>query len=211
MCTFRKKLRRNDIAAGSFGDEAAVSSNDQSAADLSKCIEAVAASQDRASFTILFNYFVPRLKKYFCRRGVASDVADDLAQETMLKLWSKANRFDGAKGTPSPWVFAIARNLRITEVRKLLLVRTEIDISVLEDPAQKPDEAFVRSETEARLHQGLRGLPKAQAKLLHASFFDEKSHLEIAQELAMPLGTVKSHLRRTLIRLRTTLPETCET
>jgi RNA polymerase sigma-70 factor, ECF subfamily len=201
-------LEERDSCRIYSGDEPAVTPSRPSAADLSNCIETVAASGDRTSFTTLFDYFVPRLKKYYFRQGVTPDVADDLAQETMLKLWSKADCFDRAKGTPSSWVFTIARNLRITELRKPSLVRIELDVSGLEDPAPRPDEVLVTNEIEAVLHRKLRELPKAQAGLLNASFFDEKSHLEIAQESAMPLGTVKSHLRRTLIRLRAVLPQT---
>jgi len=60
---------------------------------------------------------------------------------------------------------------------------------------------------DTRLRQVLQNLPEDHADLLRASFFEDKSHLEIAQERNMPLGTVKSQLRRTLLRLREVLTD----
>jgi len=181
--------------------------NVPSATELAGCLRAVAASQDRAAFLILFEHYAPRLKSYFSRLGLQPGAADDLVQETMLRLWNKAGYFDPAKGSPSTWVFTIARNLRVTGLRGHRLAQLKDDMPEVEDPAPRPDRLLAFTEIESRLRQALESLPEAQADLLRASFFEEKSHPELARERNMPLGTVKSHLRRTLIRLRKALTE----
>lgn len=178
-----------------------------SAPDLVASLRSVADSRDRAAFIILFGYFAPRLKTYFGGLMLPPGTADDLVQETMLRVWNKASQYDPAKGLPSAWVFTIARNLRVTGWRERGLVLVETDLQQLEDPAPWLDRLLVAREMETRLRQVLQDLPEDHADLLRASFFENKSHLEIAQERNMPLGTVKSQLRRTLLRLREVLTD----
>lgn len=178
-----------------------------SAPDLVASLRSVAGSKDSNAFIILFGYFAPRLKTYFGGLMLPPGMADDLVQETMLIVWNKASQYDPAKGLPSAWVFTIARNLRVTRGRERSLVLIDIDLQRLEDPAPWLDRLLVARETETKLRQVLQDLPEDQADLLRASFFENKSHLEIAQERNMPLGTVKSQLRRTLLRLRKIVAE----
>lgn len=179
-----------------------------SAAELTRCLRAVAESRDRAAFLVLFEHYAPRLKGYFIRRGVSLARADDLVQETMLRIWVKAGYFDPLKGTPSAWVFIIARNLHVTMWRDRDLALQEDDnVPVVEDTTPTPDVLLAAQEVQSRLRQEIEKLSAAQADLLRASFFEDKSHLEIAQERNLPVGTVKSRLRRALIQLRHALPK----
>ena len=82
-------------------------------------ILAIAGKRDRAAFVTLFGRFAPRLKSWFQRQGSASDQAEDLAQETMLAIWRKANSFDPSRAGAATWIFTIARNLRIDQMRPL--------------------------------------------------------------------------------------------
>ena len=88
----------------------------------------------------------------------------------------------------------------------LRLLRRSIDRRIAFDfrPAA---ELWPVSADPVQLQQVLDSLSQTQADLLRASFFDDKSHMQIAQERNMPLGTVKSQLRRTLIRLRAALSD----
>ncbi len=174
----------------------------RSAPELTICLLAVGQSQDRTAFIILFEHYAPQLKTYFRGREVPSSMADDLVQETMLTLWRKAHHYDPAKGSPSAWVFTIARNLRATKLRERRFTPIEGDLLWMEDPAERADGLLAASETESRLHQALKSLPKEDADLLRASFLEQKSHPDIARERNLPIGTVKSRLRRTLARLR---------
>ena len=73
--------------------------------DWSECIVAIAKTQDRQRFAALFAHFGPRLKSYFLRLDVAPGMAEDLAQDTMLMVWRKADRFNPERAAASTWIF----------------------------------------------------------------------------------------------------------
>jgi RNA polymerase sigma-70 factor (ECF subfamily) len=166
------------------------------------------ADGDRAAFALLFQHFAPRLKGFLMRQGVAAPQAEDLAQEAMVSLWRKARLFDPAKASAATWLFTIARNLRIDAIRRER--RPDLDPA---DPMLSPvpergaDDGMIVTEDETRLRAAMACLPPDQARVIELSFFDDKPHSRIAEELAIPLGTVKSRLRLAMVRLRQALDE----
>jgi hypothetical protein len=76
-------------------------------------IEAVATKRDRASFIALFQHFAPRIKTFMLRSGASEAIAEEIAQETMLTVWCKADFFAPSSHGAAAWIFTIARNLRI--------------------------------------------------------------------------------------------------
>ncbi|MDQ0438288.1 RNA polymerase sigma-70 factor (ECF subfamily) [Kaistia dalseonensis] len=175
--------------------------------DFGRLIEAVAQHRDRQAFAELFAYFAPRLKSYLIRTGAAAGTAEDFAQEAMMTVWRKAALFDRERAGASTWVFTIARNLRIDAARRDGKALRELDLSELpNDPAQ-PDQILSGIDDEARIRAALEALSADQARVVRLSFFHDKAHAEIAQELGLPLGTVKSRLRLAMIKLRDLLSE----
>jgi RNA polymerase sigma-70 factor, ECF subfamily len=174
-------------------------------------IRAIATDQDRAAFTRLFDYFGPRVKSFMLRSGVAAAAAEELAQETMLTLWRKADLFEPATAGAAAWIFTIARNLRIDahrrEQRGGQTMVSDIDVEFQVDQSPRPDAVIVATEVEARVRAALTELSAEQTRVIELSFFEEKSHAEIAQILGIPLGTVKSRLRLAMKRLRDLLGE----
>jgi RNA polymerase sigma-70 factor (ECF subfamily) len=169
-------------------------------------IEAVARSRDRAAFADLFAHFAPRVKGYLMRLGASGGLAEDLAQEAMLTLWRKAALFDPAKASASTWVFTIARNLRIDAIRRER--HPEVDPAELApEPERAADAGMMRVEDDARVREALATLPKEQVQVIELSFYADKPHSTIAQELGLPLGTVKSRLRLAMARIRSALGE----
>ena len=166
----------------------------------------VATMRDRAAFAALFAHFAPRVKAYLLRLGAPPALAEDLAQEALLSLWRKAHLFDPAKASAATWLFTIARNLRIDAIRREK--RPELDS---EDflPANQPDadDRIVLADDEVRLRAALRALPPDQVQVIELSFFADKPHSQIAGELGIPLGTVKSRLRLAMARLKRVLGE----
>ena len=162
----------------------------------------IAANADRDAFAALFGHFAPRVKSYMLRLGAEPPLAEELAQETLLTVWRKAGAFDRAKAAPSTWIFTIARNLRIDAARRARRVEPAEDPSDAPDAEPAPDAALAATQSEGRVRLALDKLPPEQAEVVRLSFFSDKPHSEIAEELKLPLGTVKSRLRLAMGRLR---------
>jgi len=175
----------------------------RNAADgFAEMIGAIAAHTDRQAFAGLFEHFAPRVKSYMLRLGVEPQQAEELAQETLLTVWRKAGAFDRAKAAPSTWIFTIARNLRIDAARRARRGDPAEDPSDLPDAEPTPDEAMAAAQSHGRIREALGALPPEQAQVVRLSFFSDKPHSEIAEELKLPLGTVKSRMRLAMARLR---------
>lgn len=174
------------------------------AQELNALLGRVAATRDRAAFAALFAHFAPRVKAYLLRLGAPPALAEDLAQEALLSLWRKAHLFDPAKASAATWLFTIARNLRIDAIRRER--RPELDPDDFAPEAELPaDDGLALADDEARLRAALKGLPPDQVQVIELSFFADKPHSEIAVQLDIPLGTVKSRLRLAMARLKRVL------
>ncbi|WP_306847944.1 sigma-70 family RNA polymerase sigma factor [Luteibacter jiangsuensis] len=164
----------------------------------------VAARQDTDCFMRIYDYYAPRLLRYLLGLKVAAPQAEELVQEVMLRLWRRAGLFDPARASLSTWLFRVARNLSIDSRRgEPSWLESKRDLDWLDqlgcdDPASSA-ESFTDHAVIAR---AIDALPAVQARLIRMSYFEAKSHSEIANELGMPLGSVKSHLRRAFARLQ---------
>lgn len=174
-----------------------------SAADLARLIEAVAVGRNREAFTALFDYFAPRIKAFLMRSNTPAALAEELAQEAMLTVWRKAAQFDRTRAGASAWIYTIARNLRIDIARRELRGKVlELESSESFEPPAQPDAEFDASEREQRVRVALSHLSDDQMRVVRLSFFEGKAHGDIALELELPLGTVKSRIRLAMNRLR---------
>ncbi len=176
-------------------------------ATLSGYIVSIAQRGDRDAFARLFSHFAPRVKSYMLRLGAAPDAAEELAQETLLTVWRRAASFDPARAAASTWIFTIARNLRIDLSRRAGRAPPPEDPTTDPPPPAMPDDALGAVQDEARVAAAMAALPKEQAQVISLAFFADKAHSEIAGELGLPLGTVKSRLRLAMGRLRNALRE----
>lgn len=166
-------------------------------------VRAIALHGDRQAFERLFRYFAPRLKSFFLRQGVSADLADELAQEAMIALWRKAGSFDPAKASVATWLFTIARNKRIDRARRDARPDlTREDYHLLVSAPTPADQAANSASDADMVGRSLAQLTQDQRMILGKAYFEDKSHSTIAQELGLPLGTVKSRIRLALIRLR---------
>lgn len=174
---------------------------------LVRLLDAVARNQDRNAFAQLFAYFAPRVKSFLMRSGLPDSAAEEVAQEVMLALWRKASYFDPSRAGVSTWVFTIARNQRIDCLRR---TRTKMTDRPL-DPSDEPEaplsgeDIAITTEREQEIRRALAALSSEQATIVRLSYFADKPHAEIARDLGIPLGTVKSRIRLALNRLRTML------
>jgi RNA polymerase sigma-70 factor (ECF subfamily) len=159
---------------------------------------------DKEAFATLFALYAPRVKGYLIRLGAGSAAAEDLAQDAMVSVWRRAGSYDRRKAKASTWVYVIARNSWIDRLR-----REKVEIAYrAQHPSgetsddEAPDDAAVRKDDEGRIATALATLTEEQRQVVRLSFFEDRPHSEIAERLAVPLGTVKSRLRLALIKLR---------
>lgn len=164
------------------------------------------AQRDRAAFAALFERFAPRVKSYMLRLGATPAMAEELAQDTLLTVWRKADSFDPSRAGAAAWIFTIARNLRIDAVRRDRIFRV-LDAEPTEKGSTEPGpEAMVAEAQQSGLiRRAMSGLPREQVEVIRLSFFEDKAHGEIADTLQLPLGTVKSRLRLAMTRLKAIL------
>lgn len=169
-------------------------------------LRAVARDGDRAAFHRLFDHFGPRVKAYLRRLGSDDETAEDLTQEVFVSIWRRAGQFDPAKASVATWVFTIARNKRIDALRRDRPTLAEPDDPELEiDPAPRGDAIAEFNQLSGLVMRAVESLPEEQKQLLKIFYFEDKSHSVIAEELGLPLGTVKSRLRLALGKLRALL------
>lgn len=175
--------------------------------ELISLIRAVAQERDSNAFARLFAYFAPRVKSFLMRSGLEDSIAEEVTQEVMIALWRKASYFNPDRAGASTWVFTIARNQRIDRLRRIRsrMVDGTFDPSDESDAPPSGEDIAITTEREEGVRKALSNLPSEQATIVRLSFFAEKPHAEIARELGIPLGTVKSRVRLALNRLRTLL------
>lgn len=170
-----------------------------------RLIEAVALRRDREAFAQLFEHFAPRLKAWLMKSGTNAAAAEDFAQDVMLTAWRKADLFDARKARAATWIFTIARNRRIDAFRREARALPMPHIDLAEDDLVRPDELLVMADDAERVRKAMSRLNPDQVEVLRLAFFLDSPHSEIAQQLALPLGTVKSRIRNAMIKLRSIL------
>lgn len=169
-------------------------------------VAAVARDGDRAAFATLFDHFAPRLNAYLMRLGAPNALAEELTQEVMVTLWRKAGLFDPAKSSVGTWLFRIARNRRIDAIRRDRSGRIDPEDPIFLPSEPTPADDLVHAQDrDARVRVALDALPPEQLELVRLAFFRGLSHSQIAEEVGLPLGTVKSRIRLAFARLKKAL------
>ncbi|EAT11328.1 sigma-70 family RNA polymerase sigma factor [Bermanella marisrubri] len=179
---------------------------------LGELIVKLAEDQDQRTFAELFELSSSRLKAYALRCGANDSEAEELVQECLLTVWRKAHLYNPKAASASTWLYTIIRNKRIDLARK-----NKLDVIHSEDlwPDWEDDQEGsedVESEVERDLNGKvirtlLQALPDEQKQIVFKVYFEGKSHSEIAGELDLPLGTIKSRLRLAMKKLDTLAKE----
>jgi len=138
---------------------------------------------------------------------VVSDTgtAEDLVQETFLRVWNRAQGFDSERGAVGPWLMAVARNRAIDYLRSQgRRIRSSVEFNETEHPS-----LFANLQTEMlqfdvikRMKTALERLDGKQRRAIELAYFEGMSQTEIAERMGQPLGTVKTWVRRALQQLR---------
>lgn len=166
----------------------------------------VAAHRDREAFRALFVHFGPRVKALMLKAGADHALAEDLVQDVMMAVWRKVELYAPERGAVSTWIFTIARNARIDRLRRHSS-RPYEDLESLDLPSDVPtgEDEVHANQTAERVGEAIAELPDDQRKIVELAFLHDKSQSEISEELAVPLGTVKSRMRLAYQKLKVTL------
>jgi len=177
------------------------------AVEMSQHLNTVAEERSKAAFAKVFSYFAPRLRSYALKQMGNEALAMELVQDTMSNVWQKAHLFNAEKGSPSTWIFTIARNIRFDMLRKLQNRKEDVCSDdmwpiLCEQTADPKEQSLEEQITLEQVGQLFNSLPLKQKAVIEAIYIDGKSQQEVADELDIPLGTVKSRTRLALQRLK---------
>ena len=162
------------------------------------------ADGDQGAFLALYDRYSSRVYTLILRMMNDEMLAEEVLQETFLRLWSRVSQYIPERGSPLTWLLAIAHRTALERLRfeshRPALSDGNEPSSLLEsipEPASTSEEARWRS-----LYLAVQSLPEEQRKLIELAYYQGLSQSEIAEVLDLPLGTVKTRLRAGMLRLR---------
>ena len=141
-----------------------------------------------------------RLVYTFCRRSVGAELANDVTQEVFITAWKQRHRFDPDRGVLAGWLVGIARYKILEALRRRQLYLID-DRGLSAAGLVSPDSVGALADRLV-LADALGQLPSRTQTLITMAFLEQLTHAEIAERTGLPLGTVKSDIRRGLERLR---------
>ena len=162
-------------------------------------IQKISIDRDEIAFSEIFDFIAPKINAYYIKNDLNFEQAEELTQEVLSTIWTKAYLFNPQKSKFITWSFTIARNKKIDFYRKNK--KNITDDQDIRDFLYENNNAN-DYEIEDTINKISKELDQNQQKLIKMSFFEQKSHKNIAAELEIPLGTVKSRIRSTLNKMQ---------
>lgn len=185
----------------------------QDAARLETLIAATAGG-DKLAFRQLYQETSSHLFALLLRMLKRRDWAEEALQDSLLKVWRKSETYDSGKGSPSTWLFTIARHRALDLLRQkrpedsMTITNDEDGSSTVMDVIdedENPEARAMEGEGMGRLERCMKGLLTQERKSVMLAYYEGYTHPELASALDAPLGTVKSWVRRGLTKLRSCL------
>lgn len=180
-----------------FGDlQTAASSLDEA---LSLC-----ARGERRGLRAIYDLEAPAMVGVAMRILRRRDLAEEAVHDAMVQVWRKAASFDAARGQARAWLYTVLRNraLNILRGERHGAGASEDDLLALESEAETPEACVARLSEESALRRCLDRLDPARRGMIALAYTQGLTHGEVAGKLGLPLGTVKSTIRRSLATLR---------
>ncbi|HEY7336623.1 MAG TPA: sigma-70 family RNA polymerase sigma factor [Bryobacteraceae bacterium] len=185
--------------------QAALRSDDE--ADLVKRLR----SRDPRVMSILYDRYGRLAYSLILRVVRDGSAAEDLVQETFLRIWNRAHSFDDRRGALGPWILAVARNRAIDHVRSRdgRMAASAVDLDRMENSSlfAKLEDRAVSIDRSRRLQSAVKKLTPHQRTVIELAYYEGLSQTEMAERLNQPLGTVKTWVRTALKALREELTE----
>lgn len=170
--------------------------------DITKLIVRV-SMKDRAAFDLLYRQTSAKLFGVCLRVLNDRGDAEEALQEVFVKIWTKADRFAVSDLSPISWLVAVARNHAIDRLRARRQASVDIDAALdVADPGPSPEAQAVIGREGERIHQCLEELERDRAAAVRGAYLRGESYAELAERHKVPLNTMRTWLRRSLMKLR---------
>ncbi|GHH18195.1 MULTISPECIES: sigma-70 family RNA polymerase sigma factor [Sphingomonas] len=163
--------------------------------------------EDRAAFRDLYSLTSAKLFGICYRICGERQAAEDVLHDVYLTIWKRAGAYEPARASPITWLATIARNRAIDWQRAQTVRRASPieDAPPILDTAPLASDVLLEAESTHQLHACLDSLEERQRAAIRTAFFDGVTYAELAEREAVPLGTMKSWVRRGLARLKACL------
>lgn len=185
--------------------------DDQHATQLRNWL-AAAARRDAAAFRSLYDAASPKLFGFALRILNKRELAEEVLQESFVNIWNNAASYQASLAAPMTWMTTIVRNKAFDLLRRLDdTVEIDADtfdkevVTALESPDATPVEALQMSDDAKALARCFSRLEGLHRQAIALAFYHDLSHSEVAEQMKLPIGTIKTWIRRGLERLRNCL------
>jgi RNA polymerase sigma-70 factor (ECF subfamily) len=164
----------------------------------------VRQTRDKSAMESLFQRYQKKIYSFVLYMIPVEAIAEDLTLDTFMKVWEKPNLFDETKSSFSTWIYRISRNLALDFLKSRRNQHDTLDNNhlVFIDNKESPEAYTIRQIEALDLKSKLKKLDVKSQKLVYYAFFQGLSHTEISELTSMPLGSVKSILRKALRDLK---------
>lgn len=172
---------------------------------LSSWLIDIADKRDKQAFANLFKWFSPKIMGFGRKQFNNPAMASELLQETMTNVWRKAHLYNSEKGAATTWVYTVMRNISFDMLRKIQANHEDTlsdDIWPLAEAQNSDEHVFADHLMDKQIARYLNRLPDNQKQIVQGVYFQDLSQEQLAKNLNIPLGTVKSRLRLALTKLR---------
>jgi RNA polymerase sigma-70 factor, ECF subfamily len=177
--------------------------SDDPIADLiAKC-----AAADRAAFRTLYRDSSAKLMGVLLRILGERSEAEDALQEVYTRVWLRAGRYDPAKGRGMTWLIAIARNLAIDRLRARPAASSDDELETVQDTTPRAETRLIAQGEARRVTDCFATLEPDRADAVRGAYLSGLSYVELAARHAVPLNTMRTWLRRSLLRLKECLDQ----
>jgi len=159
----------------------------------------------QSSLTELFSNYGPKLKGWLMARGVGNGTAEDIVQDVMITVWTRAHLFDPDKASFATWIYRTTRNRWIDHQRK----HSRMDVRdpefmkiIVDDEVPSAEYNFMIEQDAERLYAEIEKLSETQKTAVRLAFMEFKTHKDISEQTGVPLGTVKTRIRSAVQSLK---------
>jgi RNA polymerase sigma-70 factor, ECF subfamily len=168
------------------------------------------AARDAAAADRLYARFASRIYGLGIVMLGSDAAAQDLVQDTFVKLWRNADRYDATRGKLETWILLVARSLAIDGLRRRVLEVRSLEATGRpreDDPSAGPEELAETGDMADRARRAMARLSGEQRAALELAYFGGKTSAEVAELEGIPVGTAKTRIRTALLRLREAMSE----